>query len=550
VALQNMTLVGNRWIALFAAAWLGVVGVGLFVPLMDNDSAHHANIALRMYLTGDYVNLVDYNGPYLDKPHLHFWLAALSYHLFGVTGFAYKFPSLVFSLIGIWAVYRSGVLLINRSAGIVAAIVYATSASFLLALNDVRMDAILTACVAISVWQVAGYWSTHQLRYVIGTAFGVALGFCTKGHIGVLVPLLFALSYSFFSKDWKPFLSVKILWGVLLFFLFISPVVYCYYLQYNLNPDLVVRGKDQINGIRFILWEQSLGRYSGEMGGDAGGDKFFFLHTFLWVFAPWSLLGFFCLFGKKDGGPLGVISRSSLLVLVIFGVLVGFSSFKLPHYLNVILPLSALWVAEVSQQQASSFIRFTKVLEWLLWGLIGLVAGGVLVWWFPQQPVWFWVGLFAFFFLLFYTVRGRRELGVGDYVLRLAATVLVIFWILNAAFYKSLLLYQGGNRLAQQPDIRALSGKIYSLEGCYSSSFYFYTRKLREEVTAAELKKIKGFVLLDKKQLGLLEKSGVVWKKEWSVLDYEITKLTLPFLDPQKRAGVCTALILVELGVE
>ena len=286
------------------------------------------------------------------------------------------------------------------------------------------------------------------------------------------------------------------------------------------------------------------------MGGDAGGDKFFFFHTFLWVFAPWSLLGFFCLFGKKDGGPLGVISRSSLLVLVIFGVLVGFSSFKLPHYLNVILPLSALWVAEVSQQQASSFIRFTKVLEWLLWGLIGLVAGGVLIWWFPQQPVWFWVGLFAFFFLLFYTVRGRRELGVGDYVLRLAATVLVIFWILNAAFYKSLLLYQGGNRLAQQPDIRALSGKIYSLEGCYSSSFYFYTRKLREEVTAAELKKIKGFVLLDKKQLGLLEKSGVVWKKEWSVLDYEITKLTLPFLDPQKRAGVCTALILVELGVE
>jgi len=545
-----MTLVGKRWIALFAAAWLGVVGVGLFVPLMDNDSAHHANIALRMYLTGDYVNLVDYNGPYLDKPHLHFWLAALSYHLFGVTGFAYKFPSLVFSLIGIWAVYRSGVLLINRSAGIVAALVYATSASFLLALNDVRMDAILTACVAISVWQVAGYWSTHQLRYVVGTAFGVALGFCTKGHIGVLVPLLFALSYSFFSKDWKPFLSVKILWGVLLFFLFISPVVYCYYLQYNLNPDLVVRWKDQINGIRFILWEQSLGRYSGEMGGDAAGDKFFFFHTFLWVFAPWSLLGFFCLFGKKDGGHLGVISRSSLLVLVIFGVLVGFSSFKLPHYLNVILPLSALWVAEVSQQQASSFIRFTKVLEWLLWGLVGLVAGGVLIWWFPQQPVWFWVGLFAFFFLLFYTIRGRRELGVGDYVLRLAATVLVIFWILNAAFYKSLLLYQGGNRLAQQPDIRALSGKIYSLEGCYSSSFYFYTRKLREEVTAAELKKIKGFVLLDKKQLGLLEKSGVVWKKEWSVLDYEITKLTLPFLDPQKRAGVCTALMLVELGVE
>ena len=37
----------------------GVYFAGLFVPLMDNDSAHHANIALHMYLSGDYVNLVD-----------------------------------------------------------------------------------------------------------------------------------------------------------------------------------------------------------------------------------------------------------------------------------------------------------------------------------------------------------------------------------------------------------------------------------------------------------------------------------------------------------
>ena len=69
------------------AACIGFAG--LFIPLMDNDAAHHANIALHMYLTGDYVNLVDQNGDYLDKPHLHFWLDAGSYHLFGVNEFAY-----------------------------------------------------------------------------------------------------------------------------------------------------------------------------------------------------------------------------------------------------------------------------------------------------------------------------------------------------------------------------------------------------------------------------------------------------------------------------
>ena len=101
------------YILLFAL--LGFVyACGLFVPLMDNDSAHHANIALRMYLTGDYVNLVDYGKDYLDKPHFHFWLSAFSYEIFGVTGFAYKLPSFLFTILGTYSVFRLGKLLYDR----------------------------------------------------------------------------------------------------------------------------------------------------------------------------------------------------------------------------------------------------------------------------------------------------------------------------------------------------------------------------------------------------------------------------------------------------
>ena len=50
---------------------------------------------------------------------------------------------------------------------------------------------------------------------------------------------------------------------LVLFGLFISPVVYCYYLQYNLHPEIMVRGKDHINGVKFILLNQSIERFSG-----------------------------------------------------------------------------------------------------------------------------------------------------------------------------------------------------------------------------------------------------------------------------------------------
>ena len=77
-------------------------------PLMDNDSAHHANIAMHMYLNRDYVNLIDAGQDYLDKPHLLFWLCTLSYKILGVTSFAYRFPSFLFTILCVYSVYRLG----------------------------------------------------------------------------------------------------------------------------------------------------------------------------------------------------------------------------------------------------------------------------------------------------------------------------------------------------------------------------------------------------------------------------------------------------------
>jgi 4-amino-4-deoxy-L-arabinose transferase-like glycosyltransferase len=227
--------------------------IGLFVPLMDNDSAHHANIALRMHLTGDYVNLVDYGKDYLDKPHFHFWLAALSYKIFGVSGFAYKLPSFLFSIAGVYATYRLGKALYNKETGRLAALILASSFAFILSNNDVRMDAILTSCVALATWQLVEFVQHGRWSNVIGAALALSMGFCTKGHIALVVPGAGILFFTAYTKSWKSLFNGKLLLMILLFLAFISPVVYCYYLQYNLHPEKVVRGKDHINGVKFYF---------------------------------------------------------------------------------------------------------------------------------------------------------------------------------------------------------------------------------------------------------------------------------------------------------
>src|SRR5690242_19349992 len=70
----------------------------LFLPLWDKDAAHHANIALNMYQTHNYTDLIDRGEDYLDKPHLLFWFALISYKIFGVASFSYRLPALLFSL--------------------------------------------------------------------------------------------------------------------------------------------------------------------------------------------------------------------------------------------------------------------------------------------------------------------------------------------------------------------------------------------------------------------------------------------------------------------
>ena len=191
----------------------------MFIPFMDNDAAHHANIALRMHLSGDYVNLYDHNGDYLDKPHLHFWLAAFSFKVFGVTS-AYKLPSFLFSILGIYSTYKIGSRLYDRETGKLAALVIATAFAFILSNSDVRMDAILTSCIVFSSWQLVEFVQEKRMSNVLLSGLGLALGFATKGHIAVVVPLVTVLFYVLYRKDYKILIHWK--WLLILVFFFVS----------------------------------------------------------------------------------------------------------------------------------------------------------------------------------------------------------------------------------------------------------------------------------------------------------------------------------------
>ncbi|MFT7406500.1 MAG: 4-amino-4-deoxy-L-arabinose transferase-like glycosyltransferase, partial [Flavobacteriaceae bacterium] len=130
-----------------------VYGLGLFSGLLENDSAQFAVMAMRMVQESDFWSLYKGTAPYLDKPHLHYWLAAASYKIFGIHEWSYKLPGLLALFLGGYSVYALAKHLYNTQVARVAALLFLSAQTIVLSGIDLRTDALLTGFVALALWQ-------------------------------------------------------------------------------------------------------------------------------------------------------------------------------------------------------------------------------------------------------------------------------------------------------------------------------------------------------------------------------------------------------------
>ena len=547
--MPNFLFPKNSYWILFAL--LGIVyTIGLFVPLLDNDSAHHGNIALHMYLTGDYVRLIDEGKDYLDKPHLHFWLAALSYHVFGVTSFAYKFPSFLFTIFGVYSVYRLGKSLYYREVGRLAALVMASAFAFILANNDVRMEAILTASIAFATWQFVDWVDKKSIINAIAAALGLALAFSTKGLIGVFVPAIGIFFYILYKKNWVSFYHWQLLLLVVSFFVFISPVLYCYYLQYDLHTEKIIRGKSGWSGVRFILWQQTFERYEGKSFGGAGNkDYFFFFHSFLWAFAPWSLIAYIAFFNRLRSFRSRKNEWLTAGTFLIMALMITFSGFKLPHYINIIFPSTAVLTSAYLIERANKHLTIRRlfVTQWLVCGLCVAAALAINLWAFPLQNLLVILVMALFIvasFFVFRKLSSMFEKLVGLSVL----TSVFIFYLLNSNFYPQLLTYQAGNELALATRGKVDPKTVYIWPLLYNPSFQFYSKELKKEFSDSVLKEDHPvWILTDRNSLHQLKEKNLQTLQQYSHRDYNIGTMTLPFINPATRKQTLDTLFLTRV---
>lgn len=545
---------------IYALLVLAIYFFGLNVPLFDNDSAHHALIGMHMYLTGNYVELIDQGRDYLDKPHLLFWLSAAGDELLGVGTWSYKLSTLLLALPGVYATFRLAKKRYGIDVGRHAVLILISSQAFILAHNDVRMDAILLSFIVSATWLLDEFVSTRRTdRLIVATVF-LSLAFATKGMTGAAVPVIAVGSQVLYERNWAFIRSLKWLWIVPLFIVLISPVLFCYYLQFDLHPEKVIRGMAHISGVAFILFYQNTERLQGVNWGSSGGnDQFLFFHSLLWALLPWCLLGYWAVFKKglyliriKFTYLAGEEIMSWVTIVVMFAILTS-SHFRLPHYLNILFPFFAILIASELEKvkfnhAAAKWLTGLQQFVTLVMVMLALIINLYL---FPVKNIGVIILALVALALLFYEWRYNRVF-VSKLVMISFCASLFANLLMNGNFYYRIQQYQAGQHLAariRQSEIPL--SKVYLMDW-ESPSMHYYSEYFFEAATPETLVREHDIWLAAPvDSVGLLVRKDH-WKVKESYLfpDFDTTKLKIGFINPHTRERACKTIGLIHLVKE
>jgi 4-amino-4-deoxy-L-arabinose transferase-like glycosyltransferase len=406
-----------------------------------------------------------------------------------------------------------------------------------------------------------GSAETGDLRSLAAGGLGIGLAVASKGMVAAALSGLCLVLFLWGRGRLRLLVSPRILVGLATFALAIAPVLICYYLQFDLHPEKVVRGRTGVSGVRFILLGQSADRFTGGHGEAASGDYLFFFHSLLWAFLPWTAL-LLAAWGLRLRalwrGRLAAFRATEQLGFLgplLYVSLLNLSRFKLPHYLNLAFPLLAVLAAGTMAGLAGGGKRgavraLTRVQDVVV-VLLLVVAVFLNGWAFPVRSAGVLVVAAGFLVVLALAFRLRdplQRLWVPSGV-----AILLFNFVLEASFYPQLSRLQPGSEFART--VLALDvdfSRFYFLGENVYQPFQLYTGHLvpavQPEVVARLVSDGKpAFALVADDGVALLEQEGLRVSELARSPACRITMVRWPMLDPRTRDAACPPARLVRI---
>jgi len=394
---------------------------GLFIDI-TRDAAKYAYISKEMVGSGDWLNPQIHGEYYTQKPQLLFWLSALSFKLFGVSNFSFKLPILLYSLMGLFFLYRLGTALYNSVVGKFAVLIMMFSVVSVLYNMDIHTDIVLQTNITFALWMLYLFINDKKTIHLIGSGFALGLIILTKGPFGLMVPFFAVVGFCLFQGKTRELIHWKWLLVMVITLIVAWPAWWFYFSHWSWK------------GILFFVWTNNIGRANGTYSTGYTPDLLFFVHNLLYLFIPWSLLFFVSsmeqfrkLFSKNLSGADHYLFWGTWIVFI----LLSLSKSKLPNYIQCVLPLMAIQTAwywqyffNENNPNQKSYLVIQYVMVFIIW-IMNLL---MMVYFFPVNNLWWIVPIvlvFLFFQIFTRKLKANEKIGIHSLAV-LAVTALVL----------------------------------------------------------------------------------------------------------------------------
>ncbi len=372
-----MPLTQIKLLSLFA---LLINAAAMLSPIINGgDSVTYAALSQHIALSNDWSNLMLDGKDWLDKPHMPFWLTALSFQFFGISAFSYILPGFLFHIIGGYFTYRLARLFYTREAAWWSVLVYVSAYHLMDSSIEVKAETYLTGFIMGACYYWLRYDAQARLKYLLLGALFSACAVMTKGVFTLITITSGLVLLWAYRGEWHKLWSVKWWLALGLSVLFTAPEVVALYLQFDAHPEKVVFGQTNVSGIRFFLWDSQFGRFfnTGPIK-NTNGHPLYFVLVFLWAFLPWVALFMAALAARLRGFTHRSREENAGFVFLCGAFFVTFAlfsatSFQLDHYTVILFPFAAIlcgaYLAERIAQSGRGLLIAQAVFALLVWVL-------------------------------------------------------------------------------------------------------------------------------------------------------------------------------------
>ena len=265
------------WLTFFAH--LNAIG------LLGPDEPRYAAIARDMATTGDWVTPRLYGQPWLEKPILYYWAAALAFRELGTAEVAARLPSSIAALLAARAVAWAASKFYGRAAGFAGPLIFSTCIASLAFARAATPDMLFAMALAFAMATAATFLRrTGALRdpaqpkpdrrnsaIILQLLFGVWVGIAAlaKGPAGFVLAAGSVALWAVTTRNWRRSFALAHPIALLSFCVIALPwYVFCA----RRNPDFV----------RTFFVLHNIRRYTSDV---------FQHHQPFWFFGPVLLLG-------------------------------------------------------------------------------------------------------------------------------------------------------------------------------------------------------------------------------------------------------------------